>query len=80
MSARSFVDTNVLLYAYDRAAKTKQDIAKKVLQNLWWQRTGALSMQVLQEFYVNVTRKIASRCQRTKRVKSSRSTRSGASK
>jgi predicted nucleic acid-binding protein len=35
-------------------------IAKDILQDLWTQRKGALSTQVLQEFYVNVTRKIAS--------------------
>jgi predicted nucleic acid-binding protein len=35
-------------------------VAKNVLRELWSQRSGVLSMQVLQEFYVNVTRKIAS--------------------
>ncbi len=60
MSAKTFVDTNVLIYAHDVDAKAKHDVAKKVLRDLWSQRTGVLSMQVLQEFYVNVTRKIAS--------------------
>jgi predicted nucleic acid-binding protein len=59
MSGKTFVDTNVLIYAHDRDAKAKNQIAKKVLQGLWAERTGVLSMQVLQEFYVNVTRKIA---------------------
>jgi predicted nucleic acid-binding protein len=60
MSARSFVDTNVLIYAHDVDASAKHEVAKNVLRDLWSQRTGVLSMQVLQEFYVNVTRKIAS--------------------
>src|SRR5580692_10124804 len=60
MRDRTFVDTNVLIYAHDVDAKTKHEVAKRILCELWNQRTGVLSMQVLQEFYVNVTRKIAS--------------------
>ncbi len=60
MSDRTFVDTNVLIYAHDVDAKAKHEIAKGLLSELWALRTGALSMQVLQEFYVNVTRKIQS--------------------
>jgi predicted nucleic acid-binding protein len=60
MSDRTFVDTNVLIYAHDVDAKAKHEVAKSVLRELWSQRSGVLSMQVLQEFYVNVTRKIAS--------------------
>ncbi|GAC1666048.1 MAG: PIN domain-containing protein [Candidatus Acidiferrum sp.] len=60
MSGKIFVDTNVLIYAHDADAKEKHEIAKNILSELWIERTGMLSMQVLQEFYVNVTRKIAS--------------------
>ena len=60
MSARKFVDTSVLIYAHDVDAGAKHQVAKNVLRELWSQRRGVLSMQVLQEFYVNVTRKIAS--------------------
>jgi predicted nucleic acid-binding protein len=60
MSDKTFVDTNVLIYAHDIDAKAKHQLAKNVLRELWSQRSGVLSMQVLQEFYVNVTRKIAS--------------------
>ena len=60
MNARNFVDTNVLIYAHDVDAGAKHQVAKNVLRELWNQRSGVLSMQVLQEFYVNVTRKIAS--------------------
>jgi len=59
MSDKTFVDTNVLIYAHDMDAKAKHEAAKRVLQELWSERTGVLSMQVLQEFYVNVTRKIS---------------------
>jgi predicted nucleic acid-binding protein len=60
MSGKTFIDTNVLLYAHDLDAGPKHQIAKDVLRELWSERTGALSVQVLQEFYVNVTRKIPS--------------------
>ena len=59
MSDKTFVDTNVLIYAHDIDAKVKHEAAKRVLQELWGERMGVLSMQVLQEFYVNVTRKIS---------------------
>lgn len=58
MSDKTFVDTNVLIYAHDIDAGRKHDVAKIVLRDLWADRTGILSTQVLQEFYVNVTRKI----------------------
>jgi predicted nucleic acid-binding protein len=60
MSDKTFVDTNVLIYAHDVDAKAKHQVAKDVLRDLWSERGGVVSMQVLQEFYVNVTRKIAS--------------------
>jgi predicted nucleic acid-binding protein len=58
MNGRSFVDTNVLIYAHNLDAGAKREIARGVLDELWRERNGVLSMQVLQEFYVNVTRKI----------------------
>lgn len=60
MNDRTFVDSNILIYAHDADAKSKHEVAKRVLMELWEQGSGVLSMQVLQEFYVNVTRKIAS--------------------
>lgn len=56
--ARQFVDTNVLVYAYDKAAGVKHEQAESILQSLWESRNGCLSIQVLQEFYVTTTRKI----------------------
>ncbi|MEW6059115.1 MAG: PIN domain-containing protein [Actinomycetota bacterium] len=57
IGARTFVDTNVLAYAHDRSDTRKQPLAKALLETLWEERTGALSTQVLQEFYVVATRK-----------------------
>lgn len=59
MSAKTFVDSNVLIYAYDSEAGTKHRIANSVLRELWEHRLGVLSVQVLQEFDWNVTRKIS---------------------
>ncbi len=58
MSDKTFVDTNVLIYAHDVDAARKHEIAKDLLRTLWLERTGMVSTQVLQEFYVNATRKI----------------------
>jgi predicted nucleic acid-binding protein len=53
-----FVDTNVLIYGEDGADATKQAQALAWLRELWQRRCGRLSMQVLNEFYVNATRKL----------------------
>lgn len=54
-----FVDTNVLLYAYDTAAGDRHEIARELVGRLGRERRGALSIQILQEFYVNAVRKVA---------------------
>lgn len=54
-----FVDTNVLVYAYDSSQGQKQTQARQLLHQLWQQQVGCVSIQVLQEFYVTVTRKLA---------------------
>ena len=51
MSGKTFVDTNVLIYAHDVDAQGKHQVAKTVLSELWGERTGTLSPQVLQEFH-----------------------------
>ena len=56
---RQFVDTNVLVYAHDVSAGAKRDRAHELLATLWASGYGCLSIQVLQEFYVTVTRKVA---------------------
>ncbi len=55
---RVFIDSNVLVYAHDLDAGSKHLAAKQCLAALWETGTGYLSTQVLQESYVNVTRKI----------------------
>jgi predicted nucleic acid-binding protein len=52
-----FVDTNVLVYAHDASETIRQPVAQTLLAELWRNRVGALSTQVLQEFYVVATRK-----------------------
>ncbi len=62
MSARQgyqFVDTNILVYAHDTSAGAKRDRAARLLEELWESRLGCLSVQVLQEFYITITRKVA---------------------
>jgi predicted nucleic acid-binding protein len=55
----TFVDTNVLVYAYDADAGAKHAKAQSQLEALWRQESGLVSSQVLQEFYVTVTRKLS---------------------
>ena len=57
MSDKAFVDTNILVYAHDRAGGERHRIARRLIERLWGERTGVLSTQVIQEFYVNVRRK-----------------------
>jgi len=57
MSDRYFVDTNILMYAHDSAAGEKHLRAKALVEELWENRSGAISTQVLQEFAVNLRRK-----------------------
>jgi predicted nucleic acid-binding protein len=58
MSARSFFDTNVLVYADDKSALAKQRRAIELVAEHRRARTGAVSLQVLQEYFVTVTRKL----------------------
>jgi predicted nucleic acid-binding protein len=57
MSDRYFVDTNILMYAHDAAAGEKHMRAKALVEELWENRSGAVSTQVLQELAVNLRRK-----------------------
>jgi predicted nucleic acid-binding protein len=58
MSGKTFVDSNVLIYAHDLDAGARQARAAERLAELWETGQGRLSTQVLQEFYVNATQKI----------------------
>jgi predicted nucleic acid-binding protein len=53
-----FVDTNVLLSARDASETVKQPLAAARLDDLWVNRNGRISVQVLNEYFVNVTRKL----------------------
>ncbi|MBI4687197.1 MAG: PIN domain-containing protein [Nitrospirae bacterium] len=57
---RVFVDTNVLVYAYDIDAGHKHKVATNIMKDLWISGRGILSTQTLQEFFVTVTGKISS--------------------
>ena len=58
MSVRSFFDTNVLVYADDKGFPTKQRRAIELIAEHRRAGTGVLSLQVLQEYFVTVTRKL----------------------
>ncbi len=53
-----FFDSNILLYADDGDAGAKTEIARDLLRRSMSERTGVVSTQVLQEFYVNARRKL----------------------
>jgi predicted nucleic acid-binding protein len=55
----TFVDSNVLVYAYDADAGWKHEVARAELVRLWDMQSGVVSTQVLQEFYVTATRKLS---------------------
>jgi predicted nucleic acid-binding protein len=57
MSDKYFVDTNILVYAHDTSAGAKHERAKALVEDLWSQRSGVVSTQVLQELCVNIRRK-----------------------
>jgi predicted nucleic acid-binding protein len=57
--ALEFIDTNILVYAHDSSAGSKHERAKGLVKDLWGSQKGCLSIQVLQEFYVNVTSKVS---------------------
>jgi predicted nucleic acid-binding protein len=57
MSDKYFVDTNILMYAHDTSAGARHDRAKALVEDLWQNRSGVVSTQVLQELAVNLRRK-----------------------
>ena len=58
MTAKVFVDTNVLVYCRDASEAQKQELSMAWMAHLWRTRTGKLSYQILQEFYLTVTAKL----------------------
>jgi predicted nucleic acid-binding protein len=59
MSGRTFLDTNVPVYVFDHDEPRKRKIAAEILEHAAGTGGFSLSTQVLQEFYVSVTRKLA---------------------
>jgi predicted nucleic acid-binding protein len=57
-STLEFCDTNVVVYAYDRAAGEKRLKARALLDRLWASNAGVVSVQVLQESFVVLTRRL----------------------
>ena len=57
---REFVDSHVIVYAHDRSPKSASEQAKalELRERLWLQGNGCISVQVLQECFVTVTRKL----------------------
>jgi predicted nucleic acid-binding protein len=58
MSVRSFFDTNVLVYADDKSAPAKQRRSVELVAEHRRSKSGVVSYQVLQEYFVTVTRKL----------------------
>ena len=58
-SAPEFIDTNILVYAHDQSSGEKHQVARDLIRGIWKTGNGCLSVQVLQEFYVTVTRKVS---------------------
>ena len=58
MKGKIFIDTNILIYAHDLDAGGKNEISADLMLNLWENRMGIISTQVLQELFVNITQKI----------------------
>jgi predicted nucleic acid-binding protein len=60
--APCFVDTNILVYAFEKGSSQKKKTAQRLLTELMDTDRLRLSTQVLQELFVTLTRKAAVRC------------------
>lgn len=56
---RIFLDTNILVHAFDRSDERRNRVARGLLERAFTSRDCWISVQVLREFYVVVTRKVA---------------------
>ena len=65
--ALSFVDTNVLVYAFDKSSSPKKLVAQRLMNELMAEDRLRVSTQVLQELFVTLTRKVASLARARKR-------------
>ncbi len=60
--ALSFVDTNVLVYAFDKSSSPKKRVAERLMNELMEEDRLRVSTQVLQELFVTLTRKVSQPC------------------
>ncbi|MGA9627645.1 MAG: PIN domain-containing protein [Bryobacteraceae bacterium] len=58
----AFVDTNVLVYAFDKSSSPKKRVAQRLINQLMDEDRLRVSTQVLQELFVTLTRKVSKRC------------------
>jgi predicted nucleic acid-binding protein len=58
----SFVDTNVLVYAFDKGSSPKKRVAERLMNELMEEDRLRVSTQVLQELFVTLTGKVSQRC------------------
>ena len=58
MSARSFLDSNILVYTDDGRARAKQKRAVALYEECRLAATGVVSLQVLQEYFATATKKL----------------------
>ncbi len=59
MSARNFLDTNVLVYTDDHDDPRKHELALSLVERCRVDQSGVLSTQILQEYFVSATRKLS---------------------
>ena len=59
MSGRSFIDTNIIVYTDDKSARKKRTVALDLIGRARLEGWGVVSTQVLQEYFVTATRKLA---------------------
>jgi predicted nucleic acid-binding protein len=60
--ALSFVDTNVLVYAFDKSSSPKKRVAQRLMNELMEEDRLRVSTQVLQELFVTLTKKVSQPC------------------
>jgi len=58
MSGKTFLDTNILVYAVDEDDAARRDACRQVIASTAADGSGVISTQVMQEFYVAATRKL----------------------
>ena len=58
----AFVDTNVLVYAFEKSVSPKKPVARRLMAELMVENRLRLSTQVLQELFVTLTRKVSRPC------------------